>query len=293
MRTRLIFNPAAGSNRRSPRFVRDLTEFVHRHAPALELVATRAPGEATELAAAAAAAGFATVAAVGGDGTANEVAQGVIGTTCSLALIPRGSGNGLARHVRIPLRADAALALLLRRDARRITVDTGVVNGRPFINAMGSGFDAEVAGRFAHSQRRGLLNYVRLAVDCLREVKSTVVEIESPTARTKLPLIMISVMNSPQYGNDAEPAPGARIDDGQLDLVAVSPVGAIGAVSLGLRLFRGNFDRHPAVRRLTGAEFFLRRPSAGLIHTDGEPHSEPADLRVTVRLRSLQLLLPP
>lgn len=290
MKARLIFNPAAGHNRRSPRFVRRLQDFARRHAEVVELVSTERPGHATELAREAAARGFEIAAAVGGDGTANEVAQGLLGTDCALALVPRGSGNGLARHLALPLDDRRALDLIVDGPSHPRRIDTGTANGHVFINAMGCGYDAEIAYRFASSTRRGFLTYAQLCLSALRDLRSQPVEIEAGPTRFALDALLVTVANSPQYGNEAEVAPGAQVDDGRLDLVAVRHVSAFAGALLATRLFRGNFDRHPAVRRIVGEEFVIRRASAGYIHTDGEPHATDAVVHVQVQPASLRVL---
>lgn len=290
MRLRLIFNPAAGHNRRNPALARQLDEFRARHAPRVELIATRAPGHAAELAHEAAGLGYGAAVAVGGDGTANEVAQGLVGTSCALGFVPCGSGNGLARHLGIPLRVAPALDLLGDGRTRSHPIDTGTVNGRLFINAMGCGLDAEIAHRFSRLGRRGFPAYARLTLAALRGLHPQRCEIEAPGGTLSLDALLVCVANSPQYGNGAEVAPGARVDDGALDLVAVGPLGPVAAALLATRLFRGNFDYHPAVRRLAGTEFTIRRAGPGWIHTDGEPHTAEAGLRVRVRPASLRVL---
>ena len=292
MRARLIFNPAAGHNRRSPAFVQRLQAFATRHAPDIELVATRAPGHAIDLAAEAARLGFDAAVAVGGDGTANEVAQGLVGGPCALGLVPRGSGNGLARHLGIPLADRDALPLLVGPASHIRTIDTGTADGRLFINAMGCGFDAEIAHRFSRLERRGFLSYVRLCAAALRDLRTERCVITAAGGELSLDVLLVCVANSPQYGNNAEIAPGARVDDGVLDLVAVGRVGALSGVLLATRLFRGNFDRHPAVRRIAGTEFTIRRSGPGWIHTDGEPHASGAVVQVAIRTQSLRIIVP-
>lgn len=292
MRLRLILNPAAGHNRRSPQLLPELQRFAADQGSHVELVSTRAPGHATELAADAAARGFTAAVAIGGDGTANEVAQGLVGTSCALGLVPRGSGNGLARHLRIPLRVSRALALLVDPSANARPIDTGTADGRLFINACGCGYDAEIATRFAASTRRGFLVYAKLCVEALRNLQTQRVTIEANGTQFTLDALLVTVANSPQYGNEAEIAPGASVDDGKLDLVAVAGLGPLRAAGLATRLFRGNFDRHPAVHRLAGEEFLIRRTAPGPLHTDGEPHIAPADVHIKVRPRSLMIVTP-
>lgn len=293
MRVVLIYNPAAGSNRRDPRFRRALAQFAATHAESVVLAPTERPGHATELARRAAAEGAVRVAAIGGDGTANEVAQGLIGTATALALVPRGSGNGLARHLGIPLRAGDALDLVLQPAAAIRRIDTGLAAGRVFINAMGSGLDALIARRFAESKRRGFVSYLRITLGALRELRPERCTIATATDTFTLDAVLLAVANSPQYGNGAEIAPRARVDDGRLDLVAVRAMNALAGLALAPRLWLGNFDRHPRVLRRAGEEFVLRRSTAGDIHVDGEPHEAPAEFDVNVRAASLSVLVPP
>lgn len=292
MRALLIFNPASGHNRRRPRFVRRLREFTAENSGQLELADTRAPGHATEMAQAAAAAGRPLVVAVGGDGTVNEVASGLIGTGTALGIVPRGSGNGLARHLRIPLRPEAALRLILDSTARRRAIDTGTADGRPFVNLMGIGFDAELAYRFNSFHRRGFLTYLSLGSEALLDIRSQPYEVEVGGETLRLESIMTVVANSPQFGNEAEVAPGARVDDGQLDLIAVGKVGLVGGAGLALRLFLGNFDRHPRVERRSGTEFVLRRAEPGWMNTDGEAREAGTEIRVLIKPASLHVHVP-
>jgi diacylglycerol kinase family enzyme len=157
---------------------------------------------------------------------------------------------------------------------------------------MGIGLDAEVSRRFNRLQRRGLPAYARAALAAFLGRKTERCRISVGGRRETLDALLISVANSDQYGNQAKIAPHARVDDGVLDLVAVRPTGVAGAAILGAQLFLGSIDRNPRVRRLRGARFLIERPSAGLIHTDGETHMASASVEVLVRPRSLRLIVP-
>ena len=133
--------------------------------PELKLWTTSGPGQARELARTAVEEGFDVVLAVGGDGTANEVAGGLLGSSVALGVVPAGSGNGLARTLRIPL--DAAGALRTLATGVTLRMDVGRINGRPFLNVGGAGFDAAVGQEF-HARalrggRRGVMSYARIA----------------------------------------------------------------------------------------------------------------------------------
>jgi YegS/Rv2252/BmrU family lipid kinase len=292
MKTLFIFNPCSGRNRLRPWLAGAIRDFIAAHALDATFAVTEGRGHATELARAAVAAGCTVVAAVGGDGTMNEVAQGVVDTPAALALVPCGSGNGLALHLGLPRSPLEALRLVAGDRSRIAAVDTGVVEGRPFFNAMGFGLDADVSQRFNRLERRGLPAYAREAIAALRELKPQRCTVRSGDRVHALDAILVAVANSDQYGNNARIAPGARVDDGQLDLIAVRPLGFFGAAALASRLFLGGFDRSAHVLRLGGSRFTIERPVAGLVHTDGETHTAPARIQVEVRPQSLRLVVP-
>jgi diacylglycerol kinase (ATP) len=292
MRTRFIFNPNSGHNRRRPGLDAIIRGFIASRQIDAELVRTEGPAHATALAREAVLDGCDRVVAVGGDGTINEVAQALVGTSAALALIPCGSGNGLALHLGLPPTPLLALDLIAGGETRIGAVDTGVANGFPFFNVMGLGLDADVSQRFNRLSRRGLAAYARTTWRALRELRAERCTISTSHDRKILDVLLIAVANSDQYGNHARIAPGARVDDGFLDLVAVQPVGILGAVNLAARLFLGGFDRSRHVRRMRGAQFTITRSAPGLIHTDGETHETGATIDVQVRPRSLRVLIP-
>jgi YegS/Rv2252/BmrU family lipid kinase len=257
------------------------------------VVFTTQPGHATELTRRALEKGCERVVAVGGDGTMNEVAQALVGTPAALALLPCGSGNGLALHLGLPTRPRRALALLADATARTIAIDTGAANGHPFFNAMGLGFDAEISRRFNQLTRRGLAAYAHTGLAEFFRHRHERLTVTAGTGKPKtLDAFIVAVANSDQYGNNARVAPGARVDDGQLDLVAVWPPGILGALPLAIRLFLGTFDRSPKVWRLRGPRFLIERPAPGLIHTDGETHETGATVEIAVLPRSLRIVVP-
>jgi YegS/Rv2252/BmrU family lipid kinase len=292
MTVRFILNPRSGRTRRTARLTERLRAFMAERAPGADLRVTEGPGHATELAREAVERDCPRVVAVGGDGTMNEVAQALLHTQTALALVPCGSGNGLALHLGLPTSPEAALELAVSPEARIAAIDTGTVNGRPFFNAMGVGLDADVARRFNRLARRGLWAYARTALAAFRARRTETCFISCGGHRETIDALVVAVANSDQYGNRALIAPGARVDDGLLDLVAIRTVGPIGAAGLAARLFHGSFDRSPRVRRLRGARFLIERPAAGLFHTDGETHAGAALLQVAVHPRSLRLVVP-
>jgi diacylglycerol kinase family enzyme len=161
VKVRAILNPRAGvAAERARRAI------LEGPWPEVDLIETRAPGHARELAHEATVAGCELVLAAGGDGTANEVAWGLLGSETTLGLVPVGSGNGLARTLRIPLRPRAAIEELRHAVTRRM--DVGFWNDRPFLNVAGAGLDAQVGADFHQNGRdggrRGVFTYVRLSL---------------------------------------------------------------------------------------------------------------------------------
>jgi diacylglycerol kinase (ATP) len=292
VKIRFIFNPRSGPRRRNAHVLPLLREFIASRRLDAELEVTTSPGHATDLARAAVADRCDRVVSVGGDGTMNEVAQALVHSPTALALVPCGSGNGLARHLGLPISHLPALELAADPAARIATIDTGTVNQRPFFNAMGLGFDAEISRRFAQVTGRGLAGYVRAVLGAFGGWKGELCHIEAGSEREAIEILLIAIANSDEYGSGAIIAPGARVDDGLLDLVAVRPLGLFRAMAFAVRLFRGTLDHSGSIRHLRGARFVVERPAPGLIHTDGECHSEGAILEIAVQPGSLKMVTP-
>ena len=190
-----------------------------------EILFTRKKGDALQIISEKIAEGFKYFVAVGGDGTVNEVGSAIINTDCVMGIIPLGSGNGLARHLRIPL--DAAKAIQVINKLRVESIDYGLVNGLPFFCTCGVGFDAHIGYRFAKEKGRGFFNYVKVALtDFIRyKPKKYKVKIDG-TQKMKVKAFLITCANASQYGNNAYIAPNADIQDGLLDIAIMSPITA-------------------------------------------------------------------
>ena len=293
MKTRLILNPRAGPAARWGNRRETLARALAALQLEVEIVETRGPGDASRLARAALADGCARVVAVGGDGTVNEIAQVLTGTEATLALVPSGSGNGLARHLGIPLSAERALALLRPGAGVVSLIDTAQANEHFFCATMGFGFDAEIAARFAACKGRGLTGYLRTGWQAWRERVPLTCVVEARDETWTQPVLLLTIANSDQYGNDVRIAPGASVRDGLLDLIAISPVGIAGAAILGLKLLLGRHTKDRRVRRAAGDAFRVRLPGPGILHTDGEVRPASALVEVRVRPRSLRVLVAP
>lgn len=289
MKARFIFNPHSGSNRRDPRLRDRAREFIARHGWDAIVVPTERPRHATALARQAVDDGCTLVVAIGGDGTMNEVACALVDTPACFGLIPCGSGNGLGRHLGIGRGARAFATLL---EGKAILIDTGMVNRDPFFCVAGTGFEALIASRFATLTSRGFGGYLRTGADAWRSYRPEHYVLHHAGGRDTLEAFTLAITNSSQYGNNALIAPEASVSDGLLDVTAVPRVGLHNAVPLLWRLFNGSLHRVAGVRRWQGANFTLERDKPGWIHTDGEPRAEVSRLEITIRPRSLRIMVP-
>jgi diacylglycerol kinase (ATP) len=291
----VIINPISGTGRR-PRVAQERAALA---AGLLETYGvegtvrlTEGPGHAADLAREARTRGAAVVVAWGGDGTVNEVGSVLAFGETSLAIVPAGSGNGLARELGIPCNPTAAIGIALTGYER--TIDAGEFDGRLFFNVAGVGLDARVARRFAAGglARRGLLRYVAATA---RELFAFVPEeyiVVADGERASVRVFLVAVANAQQYGSGACIAPHARIDDGRLDVVCVGYRSPLAALLPLPRLFTGTLDRVPGVSMRAARFVELQAPGPVPYHVDGEPHAggpvlmaraRPAALRVRVR----------
>jgi YegS/Rv2252/BmrU family lipid kinase len=286
-----ILNPRAGVA------ARRALEAVRRGRPAwgeVEVKVTAGPGDARRWAEEAARDRTDLLLVAGGDGTANEAAWGLLGSDTTLGLVPVGSGNGLARTLGIPLRPDRALESLEGGVRRRM--DVGLVNDRPFLNVSGAGFDATVGARF-HARgrlggRRGVFTYVWLSLGESLRYRSERWSLQAGEHTFEGRALLVAFVNGRQYGGAAVIAPGARLDDGLLDIVVVEDAPVAEILANAPRLFLGGIERFRRYRRLAAATAVLTCATPALFHRDGEP--EPAADRLEVRVdpRALSVLVP-
>lgn len=290
VKARFIFNPHSGSNRRNPRLRDRARDFIAANGWDATVVSTDRPRHATELARRAVDEGCTLVVAIGGDGTMNEVASALVDTPACFGLIPCGSGNGLGRHLGISRPGRGAFRTL--RDGRPLAIDTGMVNADPFFCVAGAGFEAVIASRFATLTSRGFSGYLRTGVAAWWSHRPECYTIHHAGGRDEVEAFTLAISNSSQYGNNAFIAPGASVHDGLVNVTAVPHVSLLNAGPLLWRLFNGSLHRTASVRRWEGDRFVIERSRPGWIHTDGEPRAEVSRLEVSVRPRSLRIMVP-
>jgi diacylglycerol kinase (ATP) len=269
--TVIIINPISGGA--SPREARARAQLalavVDTHGDPVEVLMTEAVGHARELAKAVVRRGARLVLAWGGDGTINEVVSALAFDDVPLGIVPAGSGNGLARELGVHPRPERAIADALQAVPR--AMDLGEIDGRLFANVAGIGFDAHIASRFATATRRGFVGYAGITVRALRSYVPQHYRISIDGVETSHRAILVTIANSAQFGNNARIAPGARVDDGELDLVVVEERSRIATICQVPRLFNGtaNRIRGCTIRRIRAVTIESEQPMA--YHVDGEP----------------------
>ena len=291
MRVRAIVNPRAG---RGSRRAAEALFRVRGVFEGAEVATTSRPGEARDLARDAAEEGCDVVLVAGGDGTTNEVAWGLLGSTTTLGLIPAGSGNGLGRVLGIPLDPDRALAALASAETR--LMDVGFVNGRPFLNVAGAGFDAAVGAAFQARGREGgtrsVFGYLQLGLRKSWDYRAGKVVLEAGGERFEGRALVVAFLNGRQYGGGAVVAPRALLDDGLLDCVIFEETPLLETLANVPRLFLGGIESFRAYRHIAAHEATLMTEKPLEHHRDGEPEAETSRLEVRLESRALRVLVP-
>jgi diacylglycerol kinase (ATP) len=250
---------------------------------------TKYRAHAVTLARDAAADNFDYVVAVGGDGTINEVAQGLVGTDAAMGILPRGSGNGLARHFGIPAHLPDAIDTLF--DNATVRMDTLLINNRLSLNVSGIGFDGHVANLFADKKIRGLLGYVRLTLGELlkfNEFESELI-IDGKTMSAKV--FIVAFANSSQYGNNFKIAPYASVNDGLFDLTLMKKV-SFRNLRFIYSFWKGNLKKSELCDMLVAKKATLKTSYAVPYHIDGEPCGVADTFTIALQPSSLLVLVP-
>ncbi|MCF0159219.1 MAG: diacylglycerol kinase family lipid kinase [Bacteroidaceae bacterium] len=249
---------------------------------------TEFAGHAETLAKQAALDGYDVVVAIGGDGTVNEVGRALVHTDTALGIIPCGSGNGLARHLGVPI--DPKKAIEVIREAKTRVIDYGKINGLPFFCTCGVGFDAYVSLKFAASGKRGLLTYLENTLTEGLRYKPEFYEIEDEEGKHKMQAFLIACGNASQYGNNVYIAPGASINDGLLDVTVMEPFNIIDAPKVAIQLMNKTIDQNSHITTFRTRKLKIHRQSEGVVHFDGDPIVMGRDIDIEIVSNGLKVL---
>jgi diacylglycerol kinase (ATP) len=263
-----IINPIAGT-----RSKKDLPELIGKNLSkdfTFKILNTERAQHATEIALTERD-NFDAVIAVGGDGTINEVAKGLIGSTTPMGVIPMGSGNGLARHMKLPL--NIGLAIEVFNSFNIQAIDTCKVNNESFLITSGVGFEARIGHLFAQQKGRGFSNYVRAIINSIKGYQSGYYEIEIDGKKIDTQAFTVSVANANQYGNNAFISPLSDIQDGLMNLCIIRPFPKAMAVGVSTKLLTKRIHKSKYYESYLAKKITITSKNGNQYHIDGEPES--------------------
>jgi YegS/Rv2252/BmrU family lipid kinase len=288
-RLMLIINPISGTGSK-----KEVASAVESRMSALgyelDVRLTGGRADATLFAREAASKGYYGVIACGGDGTVNETATALCGSQTALGIIPAGSGNGLARHLGIPVDLNAAIDVIASGNI--VASDYGTANSTPFFCTFGMGFDAAVTHRFANQNRRGLMSYVRSAVSEYIRFRPQTYTLSANGKLLTEKAFLVAVCNASQWGNNAYIAPEASLTDGLLDITVVHSGSPIDTAVMGMDIFTGFINKNTMVHCFRAPAVVIYRSKEGEAHIDGEPMTMPDIIDIKCHRGDLRIFTP-
>lgn len=288
-RIAFIVNPISGTQ--SKELVLSLLEEkIDKTKYAWQVIYTERAGHATEIAAKAADDKVDIVVAVGGDGTVNEIARSLVHTTTALGIIPCGSGNGLARHLQIPM--DPRKALDILNEGITDSIDYGKINDTAFFCTCGVGFDAFVSLKFAEAGKRGPLTYLEKTLQESLKYQPETYELETEDGICRYKAFLIACGNASQYGNNAYIAPQASLNDGLLDVTILEPFTVLDVPSLAFQLFNKTIDQNSRIKTFRCKKMRIHRNGPGVVHFDGDPMQAGEDIDIVLIPKGLHVVVP-
>jgi YegS/Rv2252/BmrU family lipid kinase len=231
------------------------------------------------------------IAAVGGDGTVNRVASQLLNTDLVLAIIPYGSGNGIAHHLSIPMNTKKAIELL--EIGKIVTIDACEMNEKHFFTSAGVGFDAYICKLFAESGKRGMISYLRLVLNTYTRYPSRKYTLRIDGLKIKERAFLITAANANQYGGNAKIAPGASLQDGLIDVVIMKKPNFFQSIILAIRLFNGSINSSSLVTSYRASSLSIKMKKKGAVHYDGEHDTMKKRINIKVLPDALKVIVSP
>ncbi len=284
-----IINPISGGINKQ-HFPSLIGRYIDRNQFDIEINFTKSAQHNIDLAQQAVAEKKDIVVAVGGDGTINHIAKYLVNSNVLFGIIPQGSGNGLARHLRIPLNDKKALQIINKLHTKKI--DAGMANDQFFVNVAGAGFDAHVSWMFANAPKRGFWSYAKITLNEYQAYKPHSYEIQVDGKVTHKEAFIVCVANGSQYGNNAFIAPQANLDDGLFDVSILKPFKSWSMPLIGLEMFMKKYGNSRYVDTIKGHEITIKRPSDGVFNIDGEPILMDKNIHIRMIHEAINVIVP-
>ena len=284
-----IINPISGTQGKE-QVLKWIDERLDKEKYAQEVVYTERAGHAVEIASQKAREGVHAVVAIGGDGTINEIARSLVHTQTALGIIPCGSGNGLARHLQIPMEPKKAIDII--NEGLIDVIDYGKINEVPFFCTCGVGFDGFVSLKFSKAGRRGPLTYLEKTLLESLKYRPETYELEMDGSTLRYKAFLIACGNASQYGNNAYIAPQATLTDGLLDVTILEPFTVLDVPSLSFQLFNKTIDQNSRIKTFRCQTLRIHRSKPGVVHFDGDPMMMGNNIDVKIIQKGLQVIVP-
>lgn len=285
-----ILNPISGTVKKAS-IPEKIDQFLDHSLYNADIRYTEYAGHATEITHEACEDGYDIVVAVGGDGTINEVGKALVHSSTAMGIIPCGSGNGLARHLSIPVNIKKAIELINRCEIHEL--DYGTINGHPFFCTCGMGFDAFISKKFAEGGKRGKLKYMQLVLSQGLRYKGEPYDITIGNEEIHHFSYLVSCANASQYGNNAYIAPHASMSDGLLDVIIMDPFGFLDAPEMSFDMMNKTLDRSSKVQTFRTDHIHVHRQTEGPVHYDGDPVMMGTDIDVRLVKRGIRIVVNP
>ena len=288
MKIFLIINKLAGRNNKHKNVLDKIQNKLKSGNNELEFVYSEFRGHGVKLEADAAKKNYDIVVAVGGDGTVNEVARGLLGTSVTMGIIPTGSGNGLARDLGISTNIEKSIKTLI--DGKTSQIDVCLFNKQHFLCTSGIGFDAKIAYEMAKSEKRGFVQYIKLTVNESLFFKPFEIKINIDGKIIEQKVFLLTFANARQFGNNAFIAPNASTADALIDVVLVHPFPKILLPVFTLALFTKTIHHLPFVKTFKAKKIDLQFADTSFFHFDGEPENLNLPARISIVNQKLQII---
>ncbi len=234
---------------------------------------------------------FDIIVAIGGDGTVNEIGSALVNSNCAMAIIPTGSGNGVARHLKIPLKIKKAIQKI--NESNQIEMDTGLINGVPFIGTCGFGFDAHIAKKFDDYHKRGFMSYAKLVKREFKRFQPLSYQVRTPGGIGKFTTFMFAVANTSEFGNGFVISPNSSVSDQIFELVKLDKFKSKDIIRLGKQIFSRQIHKskfHQTLSVNGPFEVEIMGKTETLYHIDGEAMVGPNTFKIEIVPAGLKVI---
>ena len=285
----IIANPSAGAGRAKAR-AKVAAICIQKQFKTAQLHFTKSRGDAFKIAKLAISIGIKRIIVCGGDGTLHETLPALSNTDTILGILPFGSCNDFARHLRIPTTTRDAIECCLNGEVKK--VDLGKCGSRLFATVAAVGFDAEGNKIVEKTKsKKRITTYIGAALNLLRDYKPREMSLRGDFGNINVGAMMVTCANTNSYGGGLNIAPHAATDDGMFDICIISSLGKLQAMILLIFLAIGIHTKHPNVRIEKSSFLEIESESKTTYSLDGE-YSNSLPVRFDVVPKALKVIVP-